>query len=181
MSGHSKWSTIKHKKAATDAKKGKVFSEIGKLIRVAVKEGGSGDPNQNASLRTILDKARQANMPKENIKRAIDKGLGVGTGGRIEEMVYEGFGPGGVGYMITAFSDNRQRTGSEIRFMFDKNGGSLAGPGAVSYMFERAGNDIVVKVPMPVDESVLEKANELKDLLDELDDVEDVVINGTKI
>ena len=105
----------------------------------------------------------------------------MGTGGRIEEMVYEGFGPGGVGYMITAFSDNRQRTGSEIRFMFDKNGGSLAGPGAVSYMFERAGNDIVVKVPMPVDESVLEKANDLKDLLDELDDVEDVVINGIKI
>ena len=178
MSGHSKWSTIKHKKAATDAKKGKVFSELAKLIRVAVKEGGSGDPDQNASLRTILDKARQSNMPKDNIKRAIDKGLGIGKGGRIEEMVYEGFGPGGVGYMVVVFSDNRQRTGAEIRQIFDKNGGSLGGPGAVSYMFERKGNDIVVKVPVPVEEDVKEKAIKLKELLEELDDVEEVVINA---
>lgn len=178
MSGHSKWSTIKHKKAATDAKKGKVFSELAKLIRVAVKDGGSGDPDQNASLRTILDKARQSNMPKDNIKRAIDKGLGIGKGGRIEEMVYEGFGPGGVGYMATVFSDNRQRTGAEIRQIFDKNGGSLGGPGSASYMFERVGNDIVVKVPVPVEDEVKQKAIKLKELLEELDDVEEVVINA---
>ena len=179
MSGHSKWSTIKHKKAATDAKKGKVFSELAKLIRVAVKDGGSGDPDQNASLRSILDKARQSNMPKDNIKRAVDKGLGIGKGGRIEEMVYEGFGPGGIGYMVTVFSDNRQRTGAEIRQVFDKNGGSLGGPGSVGYMFERVGNDIVVKVPVPVEGDVKEKAIKLKELLEELDDVEEVVINAS--
>lgn len=180
MSGHSKWSTIKHKKAATDAKKGKVFSEIGKLIRVAVKEGGSGDPDQNPSLRSLLDKARQANMPKDNIQRAIDKGMGKGKGGTIDEVVYEGFGPGGVGYMVIAHTDNRQRTGAEVRFTFDKNGGSLGSPGSVGYMFERSGNEIVVKVPMPVEDDVKEKAIKLKEMLEELDDIEEVVINAQK-
>ncbi len=93
-------------------------------------------------------------------------------------MVYEGFGPGGVGYMVVVFSDNRQRTGAEIRQVFDKNGGSLGGPGAASYMFERSGNDIVVKVPMPVDGEIKEKNLKLKELLEELDDVEEVVINA---
>ena len=178
MSGHSKWSTIKHKKAATDAKKGKVFSEISKMIRIAVKEGGSGDPDQNPALRVAIDKARQANMPKENVQRAIDRGLGKGKGGQISEVLYEGFGPGGVGFMVVAHTDNRQRTGAEVRFLFDKNGGSLGGPGSVSYMFERQGNEITVKVPMPVEEDVKEKCESLKEKLEEHDDVEEVVFNA---
>ncbi|MFC1653265.1 YebC/PmpR family DNA-binding transcriptional regulator [Patescibacteria group bacterium] len=179
MSGHSKWSTIKHKKAATDAKKGKVFSEISKMIRIAVKQGKSGDPDQNPSLRVAMDKARQANMPKDNVQRAVDRGLGVGKGGQIEEVLYEGFGPGGIGFMVVALTDNRQRTGAEVRHLFDKNGGSLGGPGSVSYMFERSGNDITVKVPMPSTDDIKEKVEKMAELLEEHDDVEEVVTNAS--
>lgn len=128
MSGHSKWSTIKHKKAAQDAKRGKAFSQVARLIRVAVKEGGSGDPEMNPGLRVALDKARAVNMPRENIDRAIDKGLGKSRSGAvIEEVVYEGYAAGGVGVMAWAVTDNRNRTGSEVRNAFEKAGGSLGG------------------------------------------------------
>ena len=177
MSGHSKWSTIKHKKAALDSKKGKVFSEISKMIRVAVKEGKSGDPDQNPTLRLAMDKARQANMPNENVQRAIDRGMGIGKGGVIEEVVYEGYGPGGVGIMVIAHTENRQRTGGEMRFCFDKHGGNLGSPGSVSYLFERVGHEVVVKMPLPEpSEADRIKLDELVDVLENQIDVEEVVL-----
>jgi YebC/PmpR family DNA-binding regulatory protein len=177
MSGHSKWSTIKHKKAETDSRKGKVFSELSKLIRVAVKEGKSGDPNQNPALRMLMDKARNANMPNENVSRAIDRGLGIDRGGVIEEVVYEGYGPGGIGMMVIAHTENRQRTGSVIRSTFDKYGGSLGEPGSVAYLFERSGHNIAVKIPLPAPQmEVRGKLDDLVEMLTDLDDVEEVVL-----
>lgn len=177
MSGHSKWNNIKHKKAASDSRKGKVFTEIAKMIRVAVIDGKSGDPGSNPTLRLAVEKAREANMPKENVQRAIDRGLGVGKTGRIEEVLYEGYGPGGVGMLVNAHTDNRQRTGSEIRFTFDKYGGNLGSPGSVAYLFERVGRDFVVKIPLSVDENIKEQVNVLIERLEELDDVEEVIVN----
>jgi YebC/PmpR family DNA-binding regulatory protein len=180
MSGHSKWSTIKHKKAAQDSKRGKVFGQISKMIRVAVKESSNGDPDQNPALRVALEKARAANMPKENIKRAIEKGLGKSIAGvQFEEIVYEGYGPGGVGVMLTVVTDNRNRTGSEIRNIFEKTGGSLGGPGSVAYMVEMLPNgSYQVKVPLPVEEEHLrQKVLTLIENLEAHDDVEQVIHN----
>lgn len=180
MSGHSKWNNIKNKKAATDAKKGKVFGYVGRLIRVAVKEGGSGDPGTNPSLRVALDKAREANMPRANIDRAIQRGLGKSKSGQtIDEVMYEGYGAGGVGFLVTAITDNRNRTGAEIRAMFERNGGSLAGPGAASYLFDIAPDGTSeIKIPMDVsDESVRKQVENLTEMLEEHDDVEQVVHN----
>lgn len=167
MSGHSKWATIKHKKAATDAKRGKMFTKIGRMIVIAVREGGSGDPNSNPTLRTAMDKAREANMPNDNVRRAIERGLGKGDGGKLEEVVYEGYGPGGVGVIVKTVTDNRNRTGSEIRNMFDKSGGSIGAPGSVAYL----------KSISPVPMIPLEGADAKKfdDLMEELDDHDDVV------
>ena len=134
MSGHSKWSTIKHKKAATDAKKGAEFGRIAKNIYLAVKKGGSGDVNSNPYLRQVLDEARSANMPSNNVRRAIDKALGVGDAAKNEEITYEGYGVGGVGVMATCVTDNRNRTGGEIKTIFDKHQGSIGSPGSVSYL-----------------------------------------------
>ena len=179
MSGHSKWSTIKHKKGVADVKKGKVFSQLSKNIRVAVREGKSGDPKFNASLRLMLDKARAANMPKENIQRAIDRGLGKGKGGAIHEVIYEGFGPHGVGFVVVAMTDNHQRTAGEIRAIFSKAGGSLGAPGCSIYLFQRSGEDYLVTIPMEVtDEGVQEQTQALMDTLRESEDVEDVFCAG---
>ena len=134
MSGHSKWSTIKHQKAIEDAKKGVAFTKVAKKIHIAVKTGGSGDPNINPFLRTVLDEARSVNMPNENVKRAIDKALGAGGEDASEEVVYEAYGPGGVGIMITAVTDNRNRTSGEINAMLNKHDAKLGGPGSVSYL-----------------------------------------------
>ncbi len=182
MSGHSKWSTIKHKKAAEDSKKGKVFGEISRQIRVAVKEGKSGDANSNPSLRLALEKAKQANMPKENVQRAIDRGLGKGDAGKsIEEVVYEGYGPGGVGYMVFTVTDNRNRTGSEVRSVLEKHGGSLGGPGSSGYMFSvSASGEVTVTIPMPVTDNEIRSKNEIvTELLESNEDVEKVVSNMT--
>jgi YebC/PmpR family DNA-binding regulatory protein len=139
MSGHSKWSAIKHKKAATDAKRGKQFTKLARAITVAAREGG-GDPDGNPTLATAIQKARDFSMPKDNIQRAIDKGTGAGTPGEeIERAVYEGYGPGGVAILVDALTDNRNRSGSEIRHAFDKHGGSLGEPGSVSWIFEKRG------------------------------------------
>lgn len=180
MSGHSKWHNIKNKKAATDAKKGKVFGMIGRMIRVAVKEGGSGDPASNPALRLALEKAREANMPRANVDRAIERGLGrTKSGQAIEEVVYEGYGQGGVGFLVSAVTDNRNRTGAEIRGLFERHGGSLAGPGAAAYLFEMAADGTAtVKIPMQiVDESTRNSVMALADALSEHDDVEQVVHN----
>jgi YebC/PmpR family DNA-binding regulatory protein len=138
MSGHNKWSTIKHKKAAADAKRGKVFSRLSKEITVAAKAGG-GDPDMNPRLRNAVNAAKAVNMPNDNIDRAIKKGTGELPGVTYEEIVYEGYGPAGVGLIIEVLTDNRNRAASEVRSTLDKRGGSLAGSGAVSWQFSRKG------------------------------------------
>ncbi|MCB0865294.1 MAG: YebC/PmpR family DNA-binding transcriptional regulator [Solirubrobacterales bacterium] len=139
MSGHSKWSSIKHKKGAADAKRGKLFTKLARAITVAARDGG-GDPEGNATLATAIQKARDNSMPKDNIQRAIDRGTGEGSdGATIERIVYEGYGPGGTALMVDALSDNRNRTGSEIRHAFDRHGGSLGEPNSVSWQFEKRG------------------------------------------
>ena len=176
MSGHCKWSTIKHKKGALDAKRGKIFSQISKDIRVAVKSGGE-DEGSNPRLRTSLEKARTANMPKENIQRALDRGMGRGKNGTIAEVVYEGFGPGGVGMMIVAMTDNRQRTSADVKSILAKSGGSLGSPGSAAYMFERDGEGgYQVKMAIPADEQSTQKLEDLADELRAHDDVEDVYL-----
>ena len=139
MSGHSKWSTIKHKKAAMDAKRGNIFTKLATVIAVAVKKGGSGDPEINFSLRLAIERARAANMPNVNIERAIDRGLGKGDGGELSEFVLEGYGPGGVAIVIEIVTDNRNRIVAQVNTMLDKAGGSLAEPGSVLYLFSRVG------------------------------------------
>ena len=137
MSGHSKWSTIKHKKAALDAKKGALFTKIARDIAVAAREGGSGDPDMNFRLRLMIDKARAANMPADNVDRAIKKGLGIGSDGvTFEEIIYEGYSPGGAAIMVKALTDNRNRTASNIRTVFSRGGGNLGEAGSVAWMFE---------------------------------------------
>jgi len=138
MSGHSKWSTIKHKKAATDAKRAKVFTRVIKELTVAARLGG-GDVESNPRLRTAVAAAKAANMPADNIKRAVQKGTGELPGMTFEEVAYEGYGPGGVGIYVETVTDNRMRTTPEIRHLFSKLGGSLAEPNAVAWMFEKRG------------------------------------------
>jgi len=146
MSGHSKWSTIKHKKAKTDAARGKVFTKIIREITSAAKIGG-GDPGANPRLRLAIDKAKDANMPSDNIKRAVDKGVG-GGGAAMEELVYEGYAPGGVALMVEVMTDNRNRTAPEIRSIFEKNGGNLGSTGCVSYLFKNKGSIVFEKSGM---------------------------------
>lgn len=138
MSGHSKWSTIKHKKGAADAKRGKLFSKLIKEITVAARIGG-GDPGSNSRLRTVLDKARTANMPNDNITRAIKKGTGELEGSSFEEAVFEGYGPGGVALYIEVLTDNRNRTVAELRHLLSKLGGNLGEAGCVAWMFSKHG------------------------------------------
>jgi YebC/PmpR family DNA-binding regulatory protein len=139
MAGHSKWAQIKHRKAATDAKRGKLFTKLARAITVAAREGG-GDPDGNPTLATAVQKARDYSMPKDNIQRAIDRGTGAGgTEGEIERALYEGYGPGGSAILVEALTDNRNRTGADIRHAFDKQGGSLGEPGSVAWIFEKRG------------------------------------------
>ena len=138
MSGHNKWSTIKHKKAALDAKRGKVFTRVIKELTIAAKIGG-GDPDGNPRLRSAIAEAKGANMPADNIKRAIMKGTGELPGVSYEDVVYEGFGPGGVAIYVEVLTDNKMRTTPEIRHLFTKHGGDLGQPNSVSWMFEKKG------------------------------------------
>ncbi len=180
MAGHSKWNNIKHKKGAEDAKRGKVFSMLAKQIKSAVKEGGSGDPSSNATLRPILDKARAANMPKSNIQRAIDRGLGKSSSGtQLQEVVYEGFAPGGVGVMIEAITDNANRTSADIRFLLSKHQGSLGSPGSAGYLFTREEGEYKPSMPMTLeDPTQIKQLEQLMDALREHDDVEDVSVSA---
>jgi len=138
MSGHSKWSSIKHKKGAADAKRGKIFTKLIKEITVAARMGG-GDPDGNPRLRTAIAAAKAENMPKENIERGIKKGTGELEGVTYEEVGYEGYGPGGVAVLIDCLTDNRNRTVADIKHLFERHGGNLGEPGCVSYMFEKKG------------------------------------------
>lgn len=143
MAGHSKWAGIKHKKAIVDARRGKLFTKLARHITVAAKEGG-GDLAGNAALALAVQKAKDASMPKDNIQRAIDKGTGAGAdAANFETVMYEGYGPGGVAVLVEALTDNRNRTGSEVRHMFSKHGGSLGEPGSVAYLFDKKGVIVV--------------------------------------
>jgi len=138
MSGHSHWAGIKYKKAALDAKRGKVWSKVARMIIVAAKRGG-GDPSANLALRYAIDKAKASNMPKDTIEKAVKKGTGEMEGMNFEEVLYEGYGPGGVAIMVEALTDNRSRTGPEIKRVFEKHGGSLGTSGCVNWMFAKKG------------------------------------------
>jgi YebC/PmpR family DNA-binding regulatory protein len=166
MSGHSKWATIKHKKGALDAKRGKIFTRLIKEISIAAKNGG-GDPDSNPRLRTAILAAKSENMPADNIKRAIQRGTGELPGVNFEEFSLEGYGPGGVAILLDINTDNRNRTVSEIRHVFGKNGGNMAEAGAVSWMFHKKGDVVIAKSAASEDDLmgiVLEAgAEDLKD------------------
>src|SRR5688500_1417399 len=144
MSGHSKWATIKHKKGAQDKARGKLFAKLIRQVEVAAREGG-GDPESNPTLRTMFQKARSASVPMDTIEKAIKRGTGELEGVRYEQITYEGYAPCGVAVLVECLSDNRNRTGADVRSMFTKNGGSIAEPGAVSWQFERKGVIILPK------------------------------------
>lgn len=144
MSGHSKWATIKRKKGETDAQRGKLFTKIGREISVAVKEGGA-DPQSNSRLRDVIAKAKANNMPNENVQRCIKKAAGEQGGENYDEIVYEGYGPGGVAVIVEAMTDNKNRTAGDVRHLFDKYGGNLGANGCVSWMFDKKGVILVQK------------------------------------
>ncbi|SRR5258708_1802770 len=174
MSGHSKWSTIKRQKGLTDIKRGATFTKLANAITLATKAGNSGDPDSNPRLRVEIEAAKELNMPKDNIQRAIDKGLGKLPGQSIEEVNFEGFGPGKVAYLIEGVTDNKLRTLQVVKNLFDRAGGNLANQGAVTYMFDKKGEIRVVSKGGSRDDEMLE----LIDLGAE--DVEDYEDNGTK-
>ena len=153
MSGHSKWHSIKHKKGALDAKRGKLFTKLIKELTVAARQGGN-DPNGNARLRKAISDAKAGNMPNDTIDRAIRRGTGEEAGVSYEEITYEGYGPGGVALLIEAMTDNRNRTVAEIRHIFSKNGGNLGESGSVGWMFEKKGYLIVEKAAKPEDQLI---------------------------
>jgi YebC/PmpR family DNA-binding regulatory protein len=154
MSGHSKWSTIKRQKGANDAKRGALFTKVAREISVAARQGG-GDPDANYRLRLAIEKARSVNMPADNIKRTIDKATGGGEAEQYEEIVYEGYGPGGVAVLVEAQTDNRNRTAAEVRSIFTKAGGQLAGSGAVAWQFEPRGLITIIRDGLDADEVAL--------------------------
>ena len=154
MSGHSKWHNIQAKKGKTDAARGKIFTKIGREIAIAVREGGA-NPESNGKLKDIIAKAKANNMPNDNIQRSIKKAAGEGTGAQYEEMTYEGYAPGGVAIILDIVTDNRNRTSSDIRHIFDKNGGSMGTPGSVSYMFDNKGVIVIEREPGMDDDEIM--------------------------
>lgn len=164
MAGHSKWNNIKGRKGAQDAKRGKIFQKLTREIYMAAKSGGP-DPTANPSLRLVLDKAKAANMPNDNVQRAIKKATSSAEGENYDEVVYEGYGPAGVAILVHTLTDNRNRTSTNVRVAFNKNGGSLGETGSVSYMFDRKGYIVILRDALDVDEdtmlmSVLEAGGE---------------------
>jgi YebC/PmpR family DNA-binding regulatory protein len=155
MAGHSKWANIKHKKARSDEKRGKEFTKIAKEITIAVRSGGGGDPEANSKLKLAIQKAKAINMPNDNISRAIKKGTGEVESEAIEEIIYEGYAPGGVAIMLEIATDNRNRTASEIRHLFSKANGNLGESGCVAWMFNRAGYIVLSKESLKLDEEEL--------------------------
>ena len=158
MSGHSHWATIKHKKGATDAKRGKLWSKLSRAIIVAAKNGG-GDPTMNLKLRYAIDKAREVSMPNDNINRAIKRGTGETEGVTFEEITYEGYGAGGIAIMVDVLTDSRNRTSGEVRKIFERGGGNMGGPGCVAFLFERKGV-ILVDATTTDEDTLLGKALE---------------------
>lgn len=175
MSGHSHWATTKRDKAVKDAKRSKAFTRVSRAIVIAAREGG-GDIDANASLRLAIDKAKEVNMPKDNIQRAVNKGLGVSDSGqRYEEVTYEGYGPSGVAFLVKAITDNKNRTVSDIRSMLGRAGGSLGAAGSTSYIFADPENPLF-KVDI-TDPELAEKLEDLYDEIEEHDDVSEVYAN----
>jgi len=177
MSGHSKWANIKHKKAKSDEKRGKEFTKVAKEITIAVRTGGGGDPDSNSKLKLAIQKAKAINMPNDNIMRAIKKGTGELESDALEEIVYEGYAPGGVAVMLEIATDNRNRTASEIRHYFSKNNGNLGESGCVAWMFKRVG---LISIPrenikMDEEEFILKALDLGADDVREEDDTLDVV------
>ena len=155
MSGHSKWHNIQKTKGAADAKRSQIFTKIAREMIVAVKTGGSGDPNNNSRLATVIAKAKAANMPNDNIKRTIDKALGSGNTDSYENVVYEGYGPCGVAVIVEALTDNRNRTAPEVRHLFDKYGGNMGASGCVSWSFDRKGVIVIDNEDKDLDEETV--------------------------
>lgn len=177
MSGHSKWSTIKRAKGTADIKRGLTFTKTANAITIAVKAGNSGDPESNPRLRAAMDAARAVNMPKDNIQRAIDRGLGKLPGQTLEEVLYEGFGPAKAAFLVEGVTDNKLRTLQEIKNIFERNGGNLAGQGSVAYMFERKGE---IKVRSE-NSKVKSKDEEILELIDlGAEDIEDFEEDGIR-
>jgi YebC/PmpR family DNA-binding regulatory protein len=161
MSGHSKWATIKRKKAANDARRSNAFAKLLRAVEVAAKEGGSGDPAANMTLASAVEKARSFSVPMENIERAIKRGTGEEAGGaRYEEITYEGYAPGGIALFVEALTDNRNRTAQDVRHAFARNGGNLGETGSTAWMFTRKGVIVVEKAATPDEERLLELALE---------------------
>ncbi|MBP1758944.1 MAG: YebC/PmpR family DNA-binding transcriptional regulator, partial [Firmicutes bacterium] len=156
MSGHSKWHNIQKTKGAADAKRSQMFTKVAREIIVAVKAGGSGDPANNSRLATVIAKAKAVNMPNDNIKRTIEKGLGAGNNDNYENVVYEGYGPNGVAVIVEALTDNRNRTAPEVRHYFDKYGGNLGATGCVSWSFDRKGVIIIEREDLDEDAVMLD-------------------------
>lgn len=173
MSGHSKWNNIKNKKGKEDARKGRIFTKLGRYIMVAAREGGP-DPDYNPSLKVAIDKAKAENMPNDNIERAIKKATGEGADDNFEEIVYEGYGPSGIAVMVSCLTDNRNRTAPDIRHAFDKYGGNLGQPGCVSFMFEKKGQLGILKTEQMDEEELMMEALELgaDDVIDRGDAME---------
>ncbi|MBN1258254.1 YebC/PmpR family DNA-binding transcriptional regulator [Candidatus Peregrinibacteria bacterium] len=171
MSGHSKWHNIKEKKGATDAKRGKVFTRHAALIAIAAKSGG--DPSMNPGLRFAIDNAKRDNVPNANIERAIKRGTGELKGeAQIEEITYEGYGPGGIAVIVECLTDNKNRTFTNLRILFDKRGGNIGGTGSVAWMFERQGTSYVPKYPVNIEDA--ETAKKVLGFVDALEEDEDV-------
>ena len=154
MSGHNKWSTIKHKKGKTDAQRARVFTKIGREIAIAVREGGP-NPDNNSKLRDVIAKAKASNMPNDNINRSIQKAAGEGSGVNYEEITYEGYGAGGVAVMVETLTDNRNRTASDVRHIFDKFGGSMGTSGCVAWMFDHKGVLVIERTPEMDEDEVM--------------------------
>lgn len=178
MSGHSKWSTIKRQKETTDIKRGKIFSKLAKAITLAAREGA--DPETNFKLRLEMERAKQANMPKENIERALRKAQGKLGKGQLEEVIYEGYGPEGVAIIAEAATDNRNRTTAEMKKLFERGGGSLSGPGTVSYQFKPGGLITVEKTGKP-DEQILKIIDLGVEDVEEAKDALEVYIQSQKL
>ncbi len=175
MSGHNKWSQIKHKKAATDAKKSKIFTKIVRLITVESKKT-KGDTN-SPSLRMAIEKAKQANMPSDNIERAIKKGA-TDNGAQMEAITYEAYGPGGVGIIIEALTDNRNKAAQEVKWILSRNGYALAGIGSVTWGFKKENMEWIPQMTTPISDEDAEKLETLIDELEENDEVQDVYTNA---
>ena len=176
MSGHSHSRTIKHRKDAVDAKRGKIFSKISGLIIMAAKEKG-GDPETNPKLKLAIEKAKAVNMPKDNIERAIKRGAGQLEGANIEEFIYEAYGPAGAALIIEGITNNKNRTLAEIKHTLNRFGGKLAETGSVKYLFDRKGEDWQPKYPLEINQKPKEQLEKLFEALDENEDIQEIYSN----